>query len=445
MTKKKALIKINSDELKTFMTHIVENNRFLQAGGKVPVSVNIEGDAGLGKTSVALQLSKELGLNYVRINLAEIEELGDLVGYPVRQFKLCKKGAPATGEIKRIPKYELKTAIKQVLESGRMVSKSVQENVQVGWTDVHPTATEDQCIWIDEQAVEEYIKRGFDFTGEKRMSYCPPEWITGLVGGGFLILDDYTRADVRFIQACMTLIETQKYISWQLPADWHIILTTNPDNGKYQVTSMDDAQKTRFVSVELKFDVDCWARWAESVGIDGRCINFMLLNPELVVEECNPRSITTFYNCISSLPNFMNSLPLIQMVGEGSVGPEFATMFSIFINNRLDKLITPKKVLFDPNETEVLKELKACIGSGANYRADIASILVTRILNTAVHFANDNPVDQKLVDRIITLTTDPEALTDDLKYVLIKRLLNNNGKKWQILMTNPQIVKISIK
>jgi hypothetical protein len=208
---------------------------------------------------------------------------------------------------------------------------------------------------------------------------------------------------------------------------------------------MDDAQKTRFVSVELKFDIDCWARWAEEVGIDGRCINFMLLNPELVTDQCNPRSITTFYNCISSIPNFMNNLPLIQMIGEGSVGVEFATMFSIFINNKLDTLISPKKILFDDNEVQVIKELKTCIGSGNNYRADIASILVTRLINTAVHFANDNTVDKKLINRIIAINNDPDALTDDLKYVLVKKLLNNNGKKWQILMTNPEIAKMAIK
>jgi hypothetical protein len=42
--------------------------------------------------------------------------------------------------------------------------------------------------------VNEYVKRGYDFTGNKRMSYCPPEWIADKQGGGFLILDDWNRA-----------------------------------------------------------------------------------------------------------------------------------------------------------------------------------------------------------------------------------------------------------
>jgi hypothetical protein len=30
-----------------------------------------------------------------------------------------------------------------------------------------------------------------------------------------------------------------------------------------------------------------------------------------------------------------NDLPLIQMIGEGSVGPDFSSMFTMFINNKL--------------------------------------------------------------------------------------------------------------
>ena len=387
---------LNVDELKTFMTHIVNNNRFLQKNGKVPVTVNVEGDAGLGKTSSILQLSKELGLNCVRLNLAEIEELGDLVGYPIRQFQLCKT-----------------------------------DNTE--------------CLWIDEQATEEYVRRGYNFTGEKRMSYCPPEWITGLTGGGFLILDDYSRADLRFIQACMTLIETQTYISWKLPEDWHIILTTNPDNGNYTVTSMDDAQKTRFITVNLKFDINPWARWAEKAGIDGRCINFLMLHPELVTDKVNARSITTFFNSISSIEDFDNNLPLIQMIGEGSVGSEFALMFSMFINNKLDKMISPTDILFHDNESHVLSTMRTCIGKDNDYRADIASILTTRIINTAINFADKNSVNDALINRITKLSTNNDVLTDDLKYVIIKKVLNGNKQKFQKLMMNPTVSKRALK
>lgn len=251
--------------------------------------------------------------------------------------------------------------------------------------------------------------------------------------------------DIRFIQAVMELVDRQEYISWKLPKNWHIILTANPDNGDYLVNSIDTAQRTRFVSVNLKFDVDVWAEWAEKDGIDSRCINFVLLNPEIVSARINPRSITTFFNCISSLPDFTKALPMIQMIGEGSVGPEFSIMFTTFINNRLDKLINPKDVWLNPSETHIVGELRNSIGRDKDYRADIASILTTRIINYGLTYAETHSITPDLIDRAIRLSTDEEILSNDLQYVLIKKLLNGNKQKFQKMLTNPKVVSISTK
>jgi hypothetical protein len=40
-------VQLNLDELKDFVKYMVTNNQHIQANGKVPVAVNIEGDAGL--------------------------------------------------------------------------------------------------------------------------------------------------------------------------------------------------------------------------------------------------------------------------------------------------------------------------------------------------------------------------------------------------------------
>ena len=81
-------VKLNIDELKTFMDHMIKNNHHIQATGKVPVAVNVEGDAGLGKTSSIKQLAKENNMDFIMLNLAEFEELGDLVGFPVKEFQI---------------------------------------------------------------------------------------------------------------------------------------------------------------------------------------------------------------------------------------------------------------------------------------------------------------------------------------------------------------------
>ena len=49
------------------------------------------------------------------------------------------------------------------------------------------------------------------------------------------------------------------------------------------------------------------------------------------------------------------------MIGEGSVGDAFASMFTTFINNKLDKLVTPKDLLTHDNEQYILGELKVVL------------------------------------------------------------------------------------
>jgi len=388
-------VSLNIDETKSFLKHIINNNRYLQSNNKPPVAVEVVGESGIGKTSSILQLVDELDLNFVKLNLAQIEELGDLVGFPIRQFEVCK-----------------------------------DDNTK--------------CLWIDEHAVDEYTRLGYKFTGLNRMSYCPPEWISGKTSGGILLLDDWNRADIRFIQAVMELIDRQQYISWTLPKDWHIILTSNPDNGEYLVSSIDNAQKTRFISVNLKFDINCWSVWAENNKIDNRCINFLLKHPELVSDTINSRSITTFFNSISSLESFENSLSLIQMIGEGSVGPEFTTLFTIFINNKLDKIISPETIMQHESEDYILNTLKGVIGKDTKYRADLASIISTRIINYSLFYSKDNKIEKSFIDRLAFLLNE-EIFTMDLKYNIVKSIYNGNQSAFKSLMLNKTLLQFLTK
>lgn len=421
-----AQVNLNVTELKGFVNHIIGNNRYLQENGKSPVSVEVVGESGIGKTSTVVELAKDNNLNFVKLNLAQIEELGDLVGFPVRQFQMYKeKTVPA----KKIDDISYTAA-------QRAAASTDLANLK--------TTTRKIGQWVDELAVQEYLKNGYKMTGKNRMSYCAPEWIADKKEGGILLLDDWNRADTRFIQAVMELIDRQTYISWTLPKDWHIILTANPDNGDYMVNSVDSAQKTRYVTANLKFDVNVWAQWAEGAGIDTRCINFLLLHPELVTQETNARSITTFFNAISSFDNFEDNLSMIQMIGEGSVGDAFASMFTTFINNKLDKLVTPKDLLTHDNEQYILGELRGCIGQDDSYRADIASTLATRLGNYSVVYSKDNTVSQKITDRLISLCTK-DYFTNDLKYLIVRTIFNGNKSKFNKMMMNPEIIKMTMK
>jgi len=393
-------VNLNVKESKEILKYIFENNRHLQKGGKAPVSIELISDAGIGKTSIVQQIASELGLHFVKLNLAQIEELGDLVGFCLKEFEVCK---------------------------------------------------DDTCSWIPEHALDQYLKAGYTFTNNKRMSYAAPEWIADKPEGGILLLDDAWRADPRFIQACMELISRQEYISWKLPKNWHIVLTNNPNDGEYSVNEIDEAQRTRFISFGLKFDEKCWAEYAESVGIDGRCINFLLLHPEVVIDPttgqikkgCNPRSMETFFNSISSIEDFAEtkSLGLIQMIGEGCIGPEATSMFTTFIHNKLDKLVTPEFIMSKPFElvTETLQELCGDLKKG-NYRPDIASTLSIRVANYSLNYSKENKITKEFIDRVENLVTK-HLFGQDLSFKLAVSLYTGDSVKFRELARREKLTK----
>jgi len=82
------------------------------------------------------------------LNLGQLEEIGDLVGFPMKEHEVIK----------------------------------VKD-------------TETLVKWVTEATLPMYISTGYKPTGEKRMTHAAPEWIQGKKEGGILILDDWTRAD----------------------------------------------------------------------------------------------------------------------------------------------------------------------------------------------------------------------------------------------------------
>lgn len=399
---KNAQVQLNIEELHKFLDHMIDTNKELQEKGKFPVTVEVEGESGIGKTSSIKQLAEERGLDFIKVNLAQLDELGDIIGYPTRQFEMAKNNGTAE-------KPEWKK------------------------------------VWADETILADYKAKGYAPTGKDKMAYSLPEWVPTHNNGALILFDDYNRAQQRFLQAVMEILDRQEYISWKMPKNCTIVLSSNPDNGDYQVQSQDTAQKTRYVSVGLKFDKDVWAKWAESAGIDGRCINFLLLNPELVTKETNARAITTFFNAISSIKSFESELSLIQMIGEGSVGPEFSNMFVTFINNKLDKLVSPEVMLTEKDNEKVERLLKEAIGVDSNYRADIASVLCTRFANHTLHYAAEGkPVNDDIIKRITQLVTG-DIFGNDLQYYAIREIIAGNKDKFKKLMMNPELVKMTVK
>jgi len=410
----KETIEITGKELKDLLKYVIDNNKNIQEKGDIPAAIEVIGEAGIGKTTIIVDLAKELDLNFVKLNLSQLEELGDLTGLPVKEYKVIKKETKL---------FKYKTAEGEIKTKEQ--SKITDEK------------------WVSESELDFYIKSNWGLSGEKRMSYCVPDWIQGKGEGGILLLDDYSRADLRFTQATMELIDRQSYMGWSLPKGWTIVLSSNPDNGNYFVTSMDNAQKTRYISIGLKFNVEAWAEWAEMNSVDSRCINFMLQHPEVIEGDINARSATTFFKSISSIEDFEKESSLIFMLSAGTIGNIAGAIFTQWIVSKQDKMITPQRILLEGSNAQILTELKEVLHDGADYRADIASVIANRICNfTIAYVEKGGSVDQKLISRLEALIVENGLFNIDLKFIIAKKIAGYNRTKFQKLIMIPEVTEL---
>ena len=393
---------MNIQEIKNTLNYLLDNNLKLVEEGKGKIAYNIVGEAGIGKTSIIQQLAVERGASYNRLNLSELEEIGDLVGVPNKEYLMYS-----------------------------------------------PENTE---MWVAEKVVDRYIHMGYTLcpTCLPRMSYAVPAWVPqNSEQEHILFLDDFSRANPLFMQAIMSLVQFGEYVSWKLPKKCHLVLSSNPDTSDYNVTGLDLAQATRMITLQMEFDLNQFANWMEKQNMRSELINFPLLVPEMFTRKnntVNARSYTMFANAISSLPNFDSdkSLEMICMIAKGCFGDDWVSgQFVQFIHNKLDKLIDPKDML--NGEWKTVKErLEQNIYKENKYQAAIASTLTVRFTNYVENYFNsstDKKKSEKVIDRIIELCTDTDKtlLTEDLIYKMVKGLNAKYPQRCTKMLKYPQI------
>lgn len=396
---------ITLNEFKEVFTYLLDNNKILEDNNLSPIAIGVEGEAGIGKTTLIEDVAKSRGMTLCKVNLSQLEEIGDLIGMPLKEFEVISK---TSGEVTWMNSTQL---------------TQIPENLQV--------------------------------TGNVRTVYASPAWLPSgeNPNGTIVFLDDYTRANSMFMQATMEIINTAKYISWKLPKYTSIVLSSNPDDGQFSVTSLDNAQKTRFINFNLKLNVKDWAVWAEGADIDGRAINFELLHGEEIfkkhnnVQTVNPRSYTTFCKAISGLKNWEDpeSLKMILQISKGCFLNDkdniIGNLFTTFIANKLDKLIQPSEMLdlkWDTLEPKLLN----CVYSEGTFRPEIASVLTIRLMNHILNlFSVKGGVKEDVVyKRILEIVeSDKMLFSEDLLFHLIKVLVTKYPGRTGKLLMNAKI------
>jgi hypothetical protein len=81
--------------------------------------------------------------------------------------------------------------------------------------------------------------------------------------------------------------------------------------------------------------------------------------------------------------------------------------------------------------------------SKKQYRADIASILSTRIINYTILQANNKKIVKDFVTRVGEIIKS-EVLTSDISYVIARQVYNADTKAFASLLQDKDVVKYVI-
>lgn len=418
---------ISMNQVKDLINYTIDNNFKLQEEGKMPIAVGIEATAGIGKTSVIEQIAKERNMGFTKLDLHQLDEVGDLVGYPITEYE-C-----------------------QVLQ--RYKDENGETKVRV-----YPNT-----VWVNTKQLEEGLGSNMKYkqTGKTRMGYAKPAWVPEYNENGTIcLLDDYVRATPSLLNACMDLVLEQKYISWAMPKKSMFVLTNNPDNGEYNVNSLDEAQRTRFLNFDVAFDINAWAAWAEKAGIDGRCINFVMSYYNELFEAddegnriCNPRSFVMFANMISGIKDWDNpdSLSFINTIARGCFKDDgrFSKMFTAFLRNKMHQIIQPKEMLLGGWDTIRTKLENTLYDTNGQYRPDIASLLERRFANyvDAWLSSDEKTPIKKVQDRIVDFLDNQSKggkmlFNKDLFFHMVKTITSVHKNQTNQLLYDAKIAKI---
>lgn len=386
---------------------VLEANDKLIAKGQLPISVSLIGPHGIGKTTIVRELATEMGKPFFKLNLSQIQEVGELQGYFSKEYEVAKA---------------------------------------------------DKSEFVTENLLPMYLENGYIRTSKVLTKPCPPEWVANLQKGSVIIFDDMGRENSLITQAVMEILSEQQMIGWDLRSkEVQILCTQNPDNGEYNIQSTDEAQADRILKMHMKWDADDWAVRAEQIGTDARLINFVIWGKELFENkkedgisasgQVSPRMMDKFFSLISTIDDFQNNLDKITFLGEISVGKNITQQLIKFINQKLDKLPEVDKLI---KEYELGAAKTALTNASGNYEADpenfkgaVAAIMCTRLINYMKNLARNKELKDDNVRRYGELITHT-AFTTDHKFLMGKSVMSLSNKVASIIGGNAELTKYII-
>jgi hypothetical protein len=399
--------KVAYENLDLFLQDAFRGNREQEEAGKAHerFSACVWGHSGIGKTAIIKQHcnkpvmwdGKEYpGYNVIDVPLAQFEEMGDLHGMPDRHILVSKENGK--GPVDR---------------------------------------------WVPEKVAEGYFKDGWEMKHHAgvRTMYAPPDWVPIEEGPAILLLDDWNRASQRIVKGVMQLLQNYGMVSWKLPRGCNIVLTANPDEQDYLVTSLDPAILTRIKSITLKHDAKQWSVWATGEGIDPRVISYVLKYPEMMIgsERTNPRTLAETGRAVKHITDVTTKTAIqrFRMQASSLLDDDTVSSLIVFMQRDVELLVEPNQIL--DGEDWIPKHIGKLM-EGKEKRVDVLGVICDRLFAHIVQ--KDTEATEKAVknfQKFLTMKEVPEDMRHNI-CLRVARVPNGGASEW--ILHNNQLTNM---
>lgn len=232
----------------------------------------------------------------------------------------------------------------------------------------------------------------------KVLSHAQPEWFPEEGTRGILFLDELNRAPTDVRQAIFQVVKERRLHTHRLPKGWFIVAAINPDNGQYQVETLDKAMFRRFCVIKVRTNEDIWLRWGVSKDQTGKprvnekITGFIAQHPDMLVKdeqiELELEHTPDQYKMLGDYMD-LDVIPqdpkMFEEVAIGFLGNVAAVSLIKWITEEYKRPVRGLDVLerFEEVEGKLLKQ-------------SIPEWNVTLTEMSAEMFANDHPTDDRV-------------------------------------------------
>jgi len=403
---------VKIDQVTQFLLTNFSLNDLNEQANKPRFAQCIWGHPGIGKTACVKDLrgqpvtwrGKQFdGWDVRDVPIAQCEEMGDLHGIPMDcllMYKVEGKGPNSKRTDRWVPQKE--QTIIAFREDGWVID-----------SDVTP-----------------------------RTVMAPPDWVPLEPGPAILLLDDWNRSSLRIIKGIMQLLQNYGMISWRLPPGCNIVLTGNPDEQSYLVTTIDPAILTRIKHITLKEDSKLWAEWATSQKLDARGISFLLYDPEMMCgkELTNPRTLSEFFQYLTLVDDLQdvdgNIRKDVATHARSLLDEETINAFFIFCTREMEDVIEPLDIL---DGKKGYKKRIEKLMNRKEPRTDILGVTCERLFATMVMEETDQT--QQRIRNFQEFIVSKE-IPEDIRHAICRRLARrpeHDGRNQKWLLGSDQL------